>query len=86
MTKKSDRQKCLNEKPEPKYLYCTHCERAYKFGEYRQIDSLQLCPYENCSGDTIMDAMNWDQYRIDPQPKIPELNKRYPLWPSLKGV
>jgi len=63
------------------YLYCFHCERAYEYGNFRQIDNLQMCPYENCTGDAVMNAHEWTSIRQAHKdyPEIPELNKVYPL-------
>jgi len=75
--KKLDRECIFIENPKPKYLWCLHCERAYKYGEYRQVGDLQLCPYENCGGDTVMDARDWNHCRREDEPIIPEHGKFY---------
>lgn len=44
------------------WVWCLHCHRAYKIGEYRlekKYDDLQMCPYDGCDGDTVMDAWEW---------------------------
>lgn len=44
------------------WVLCLHCQRAYKIGEYRldkRFPNLQMCPYEGCDGDTVLDAWDW---------------------------
>lgn len=41
------------------WVWCLHCQRCYKIGEYRLIGDLQMCPYEGCGGDTVLDAIPW---------------------------
>ena len=43
------------------FFWCLHCERVYRRGECREIDGLQMCPYEGCNGDTFGDAWPWEQ-------------------------
>ena len=64
------------------YLWCLHCERAYRRGEYRLVHGLQMCPYEDCDGDTVMDGWDWAQIRDGhPEyPEVPEMGKVYPLY------
>jgi hypothetical protein len=40
------------------WVWCLHCERAYKVGEFRQVKDFQLCPYENCDGSPL-DVWRW---------------------------
>jgi len=63
------------------WLYCTHCQRAYKAGEYREFQGFQLCPYAGCSGDTVLNAWAWERVRgIHPEyPEEPERDVVYPL-------
>jgi hypothetical protein len=56
------------------YLWCLHCSRAYRWGEYREIAGLQMCPYEGCDGDTLMDAWTWVAVR-EGNPDYPERPK-----------
>ena len=65
--------------PKGTWVWCLHCEQAYQVGEYRLKGDLQMCPYEGCTGDTVMDAWEWKQIRrAHPEyPKIPERNKVY---------
>jgi len=82
-------------KPKGGYLWCLCCERTYKFGEFREVRTkpfvvnhvryepiLQMCPYEDCDGDTVFDAWEWKRIREShPEyPKIPEAGKVYPLY------
>jgi len=72
--------------PEGEWVWCSHCERCYKAGEYRievqMRNELQMCPYPDCDGDTVMDAREWNQLcDIHPEyPKEPERDKLYPLY------
>ena len=60
------------------FLWCFHCGRAYRWGEYREIGGLQMCPYMGCNGDTVMDGWRWDEVR--------EGKPRYPKKPKLGHV
>lgn len=68
--------------PRRSWLWCMHCERAYPLGSYRVVEDLQLCPYAECRGDTILDLWPWVTVREEnPQyPKVPELGVLYPLY------
>jgi hypothetical protein len=65
----------------PAFLWCLHCNRAYRWGEYRVVNGLQMCPYDGCSGDTVMDGWTWDSVRKgNPDyPKTPKLGHVYGL-------
>ena len=82
-------------KPKGKYLWCLHCERTYKYGEFRMVrikpfvvdgvrhaPEYQMCPYEDCDGDTVLDAWEWEDIRgYHPEyPEIPEAGKVYPMY------
>ena len=86
--KQMDREKIFADEKPGGYLWCLHCERAYKWGEFREIDGLQMCPYEGCDGDTVMDGWHWeDVCEANPDyPDKPELEKRYPLYRSKTSV
>lgn len=64
-----------------KWRWCLHCERCYEQGEFRLIDGLKFCPYENCDGDVFFDGQPWGQVREQNKkmnwPVIPEKNKEY---------
>jgi hypothetical protein len=64
------------------YQWCLHCERAYKRGEHRLIDGLEMCPYDGCDGDTVMDGWSWSSVRgSHPEyPEVPEKGKVYALY------
>lgn len=69
-------------RPSSGYLWCLHCERGYPHGTYRQIGELQMCPYENCDGDAVLDAWDWATL-MENHPEYPEIpveNTRYPLY------
>jgi hypothetical protein len=64
------------------WLWCLHCERCYQAGEYREINGLQFCPYEGCTGTTVLDGWRWSSVRENDHfeyPEIPERNVVYPL-------
>jgi len=75
-----DRERIFGEKP-CKHLWCLHCERAYKWGQFREIDGLQYCPYDGCDGDTVMDGWRWEEIvEANPDyPDVPVLGKVYEL-------
>jgi len=70
--------------------WCLHCERAYKFGEFKVIEGqelddgspMQFCPYEDCDGSTMLDAWAWSDIKEHhPEyPDRPQRNKFYPLY------
>lgn len=68
--------------PEGIWLWCLHCERSYKDGEYREEDGYQMCPYPDCNGTTVLDGWTWEHIReIHPEyPEEPERDKVYPLY------
>ncbi|MGH8093985.1 MAG: hypothetical protein ACREIF_11005 [Chthoniobacterales bacterium] len=69
------------EEDHSEYLWCLHCYRAYRWGEYRLINGLQMCPYDGCNGDTFIDGWTWESVReSNPKyPKIPKLGHVYEL-------
>jgi hypothetical protein len=67
------------------WLWCLHCERCYQAGEYRETyEGLQMCPYDDCDGSTVLDGWRWSRIRREhpDYPKIPERSKVYPLYPQ----
>ena len=72
MSKQLDRDKVFKEDIKSDYLWCLHCERAYKRGMYRVVRGLQLCPYDDCDGDTVTDAWDWQKI-CDGHPDYPEI-------------
>ena len=54
---KSDLEGIKGYKP-GEWVWCLHCERFYKVGEYRQVGEYQLCPYADCDGSPL-DAFEW---------------------------
>jgi hypothetical protein len=65
------------------WVWCLHCQRTYKVGEFKSDSTLlEFCPYIDCDGDTMVDPIPWEKIR-EPHPeypKIPEKNKRYPMY------
>jgi hypothetical protein len=45
-------------------------------------DDLQMCPYDGCSGDAVLDAWDWNKVReVHPEyPAIPLYGVVYPLY------
>ena len=66
------------------FFWCLHCERTYRRGECREIDGLQMCPYDGCDGDTFVDAWSWESIRnSNPEyPVIPLEGVVYPMYPD----
>ncbi len=67
------------------WVWCLHCDRCYQVGEYKLSDyrvegrKLQLCPYDDCDGDTVFDAWPWqDYYTGAGWPQVPDRGKEYP--------
>lgn len=79
---KLHRDEIFEEEIRSDYLWCLHCQRAYRRGQYRLVRGLQMCPYEDCNGDTVLDAWDWAQIRdAHPEyPEIPEPGVVYPLY------
>ena len=71
MTQGSDRDRIFTDPKRSEYLWCLHCQRTYERGKWRDIDGLQMCPYIDCSGDAVIDAMDWATIR-DAHPEYPE--------------
>ena len=96
---KLDREKCFGDGvPGSGYLWCLHCERAYKYGKYRiepsqfcaedgvmfreekvsqglieeLLKPMQMCPYGECDGDTVLDGWDWEDIR-ERHPEYPEV-------------
>lgn len=83
---KSHREETFG-KTESGFLWCLHCERAYKENEYRTImnngDEFQICHYEDCDGSTVLDGWAWEDYleKNSSAPKEPVIGNIYPLYP-----
>jgi len=46
------------------YLWCLHRNRTYKDGEYRtgvnsEDEMKEMCYYEDCDSDAVMDVWDW---------------------------
>lgn len=70
------------EVPRKAWNWCLHCERAYPQGSYRQVKSLQMCPYKGSDGDSVIDLWTWWKVRSGNPgyPQVPELGVRYALY------
>ena len=84
---KTERENMFGDLPEGAFLYCIHCERAYPKNKYRVLSDIesglmQMCPYEGCNGDAVIDAWEWDKICSENHsyPKIPEEGKVYPMY------
>ena len=77
------------------YVWCLHCERTYQYWEFREVKAekfmvdhveydpvYQMCPYEDCDGDAVLDAWDWSEVREGhgDYPEIPEPAEAYPLY------
>jgi hypothetical protein len=78
----TDREKSFDEDINSPYLWCLHCERTYKRGQYKLVGGLQLCPYSDCDGSTVVDGWDWQSIRENHSdyPEIPEKGNRYPMY------
>lgn len=78
----SHRDKIFDEEKRSDYLWCLHCERTYPRGKWREQGELQMCPYQDCDGDAVIDAWDWEKIRDDkPEyPVVPEPGKSYPIY------
>lgn len=77
------RDQIFDEEKRSDYLWCLHCERIYRRGEFRWEGKFQMCPYEGCDGSTVLDGIDWERFRDDYKeyPVIPERGRRYPMYP-----
>jgi hypothetical protein len=80
--------------PEGMWIWCLHCERCYQVGEFRAVKpdrymvkmgftgDIEMCPYSDCNGDTLMDSWDWQAIReMHPEyPEVPERGKVYPMY------
>jgi hypothetical protein len=81
----SHREEMFGKLPPGTYLWCLHCNRTYQTGEYREMNikgytGMQSCPYEDCGGDAVIDAIEWEEIRED-NPKYPKSPKRGVVYP-----
>lgn len=58
------------------YMHCMHCERIYRYGDHRKVklngkEFLEMCPYNGCDGDAVLDATEWSEVR-NHHPEYPE--------------
>lgn len=79
------------------WVWCLHCERCYKVGEFRVVltvmdrgrivEGLQMCPYDDCDGDAVIDAWPWGKL-VDENgyPETPERDHEYLLYPDTVRV
>jgi hypothetical protein len=82
----SDRDDILGKIPNGTFMYCMTCERVYRHGQQKQImdeelEVMEMCPYENCDGDTVIGGKEWTwvlSCRPD-YPEVPVVGKEYPL-------
>lgn len=86
MPRMGDRDDIMGSVPEGTFMYCMTCERTYISGEHRKaldedLTLLEMCPYENCDGDTVIGGKEWEWVRgyIPEYPEIPERGVVYPL-------
>ncbi len=96
MSETNGTEEMEEEYPESDYVWCLHCERAYKAGEHRKVPTpkevrefvpdmefMEMCAYEDCDGDAHMDAWSWGKiFTLNGYPTIPEPGVVYPLYPK----
>lgn len=88
----TEREEMFEELPEGAFLYCIKCERAYPKDKFRKaVDTqfwveMQMCPYEDCTADAVLDSWEWDTIYLqnDDYPEIPEEGKVYPMYGNKK--
>lgn len=66
------------------FLWCMHCWRTYRRGECRLVKGFQLCPYEDCDGDTVLDAVPWGSMR-SAWPGFPVIPVRGQKYTDMRG-
>jgi len=61
------------------WLWCSQCRRAFRYGEYRLVGVLQLCPNADCAADTAKFAWPWEELLADNPgyPEVPRRDTRY---------
>ena len=66
----------------PTWIWCLRCERCYRWGEYRLVGGRELCPYDDCTGYTGLEAYLWPRLRerYPEYPELPERKVRYPIF------
>jgi hypothetical protein len=70
------------------WYWCLHCERVYRADEFRfevfDGERLQMCPYKDCDGSTVLDAIPWSEIvgRNNGYPSVPQRGVVYPLYSS----
>jgi hypothetical protein len=72
----------IDEVQRSRFLWCLHCERTYEREKWRNIGELQMCPYLDCDGDTVVDAWDWEKVRDHhpDYPATPDFGTHYPLY------
>jgi hypothetical protein len=88
---KNHRDEMFGVLPPDTLMWCIHCERTYLHKDFRVLPDpmpmgdtdnfLQMCPYEDCDGDAVMDSKEWDWVRENrPEyPEVPVAGAEYPL-------
>ena len=69
----ADFEQIYGKRPKGKYMWCSHCERTYEYGQFRverwkpfTVDHIryepefEMCPCEDCNGDAVLDAKDWE--------------------------
>ena len=79
----ADHREMIMEHLGPGWVWCLHCERAYRRDEVRwdSENEVYLCAYEDCDGDALLDAWDYEERRVDcGWPEVPEKGVTYPLY------
>jgi len=66
----SDRDRIFSHPLRSDFFWCLHCQRTYERNKWRTIRGLQRCPYLDCDGDAVIDAIDWADIR-DSHPEYP---------------
>lgn len=84
-TTTSHREMIFGKLPPGSYIWCLHCGRTYRDGEFLKtavggFRDYQACPYEDCDGDAVIDSVPWEDIRRDNPgyPAKPERGVTYP--------
>ena len=73
------------------WFWCLHCERVYRADEFRievvAGTELQMCPYADCDGNTVIDAWEWSRLSVmNGYPLVPVKGVVYPMYPSVDDL
>ncbi len=85
---KSGHRAPLGDAGQGKWVWCLHCERAYRQGEERKghdrhFGDVEACAYADCDGSPL-DQWEWQKVaEANGYPETPERGHLYPLYSKL---